>query len=312
MSGGMTSTWRSVAIAIVSMAIVSSGCAAAPPPSAVDGSSYRYVALGDSWAAGPLMTLPVGEPLFCARSSTNYPHQLARRLGVDEFVDATCGSAKLEHLTEPQQVDPLDLGLDLGTARPQADALTPDTDLVTITMGGNDIGLPEFALGCANLTSARLGPPPFGQPCVEIYTAGGVDEVSEEIWSTRRAAVAAFREVRRRAPDAAIYVVGYPSGLPQGGEGCWGRWPILDVDAGYIDAKMQEMNDMLASAARRAKVRFVDAYTSSLGHDACKPPAQAWVNGLSFSPDGIPLHPNSRSAANTSRLVAEAVLRRRA
>jgi hypothetical protein len=176
-------------------------------------------------------------------------------------------------------------------------------------MGGNDIGLPKFALGCANLIAVPLGPPPLGRPCVQELTAGGVDQVSEEIAATRPKLVEMLREIRRRAPNAAVYVVGYPAGLPQGGAGCWGRWPILDVDAGYIDAKMQEMNAMLASAARRAGVRFVDTYTSSLGHDACKPAAQAWVNGISFDPNGIPLHPNSRSAANTAAVIAASVQR---
>ena len=46
---------------------------------------------------------------------------------------------------------------------------------------------------------------------------------------------------------------------------------------------------MLASAARRAGVGYVDVYTSGIGHDACSPPAQAWINGISFAPDGIPL-----------------------
>lgn len=276
----------------------------------VDGAdTFTYVALGDSWAAGPLMSFPVGEPLFCARSSNNYPAQLAGLVAADRFVDVTCGSAETEDVTRPQEVDPLDLGLDLGTAPPQADALTAETDLVTVTMGGNDIGLPKFALRCANLIAVPLGPAPFGRPCVDELTAGGIDQVSDAIDEARPKVIEMLREVRRRAPSAKVYVVGYPSGLPQGGTGCWGRWPILDVDAGYIDAKMQEMNAMLASAAQQARVRFVDAYTSSLGHDACKPASQAWVNGISFDPDGIPLHPNSRSAANTARVVAATVQR---
>lgn len=297
---------RGVALAVL-LALGISACTAQSPPPPAPAAAYRYVALGDSWAAGPLMTLPTSDPIFCGRSATNYPSQLASRLGVDQFVDVTCGSADTKDVTEAQEVDPLDLGVDLGEAAPQADALTRDTDLVTVTMGGNDVGLPKFAIGCANLFAVRLGPPPFGQPCTEILTEGGVDQVSEEIDATRPKVVAMLREIRRRAPKAAIFLVGYPAGLPQGGTGCWGRWPILDVDAGYLDQKMQEMNAMLASAARRAGVRFVDAYTSSIGHDACQPADRAWVNGISFAPDGIPLHPNSRSASNTANVVAAAV-----
>ena len=123
----------------------------------------------------------------------------------------------------------------------------------------------------STLIAVPLGPAPFGRPCVHELTAGGIDRVSDAIEEARPNVIEMLREVRRRASSAAVYVVGYPSGLPQGGTGGWGRWPILDVDAGYIDAKMQEMNAMLASAAQQARVRFVDTYTSSLGHDACKP-----------------------------------------
>ena len=291
-------------------AVLVAGCAAAgPPPPAASRGSFRYVAIGDSWASGPLMTLPVGVPFFCARSANNYPAQLAALVDADQFVDVTCGSADTADVTEVQQLDPLDLGMDLGEAPPQADALTTDTDLVTVTMGGNDVGLPKFAIGCANLTAARLGPPPFGQPCVELLTDGGVDRVSEEIADTRPKVVAMLREIRRRAPAAAVYVVGYPLALPEGGTGCWPRWPLLDVDAGYLHDKMQEMNAMLTSAARRAGARYVDVAASSRGHDVCAPPSQAWINGISFAPDGIPLHPNSRSATNTARVVAEQVRR---
>lgn len=298
---------------VVLAAVVAAGCMPVspwrPPGGSATGDAFEYVAMGDSWAAGPLMTLPVGEPFLCARSTNNYPRQLARELQVDRFIDVTCGSAKSTDVTEPQEVDPLDFDLELPEAPPQADALSERTDLVTITMGGNDIGLPEFALGCANFIDVALGPAPFGTPCVQELTAGGVDQVSAEIRAARPRIVEMLREIRRRAPRAQVYVVGYPSALPRDGAGCWARWPLFDIDAAYIAAKMDEMNAMLASAARRVGVRYVDTATPSLGHDACQPPARAWINGISFSPDGIPLHPNSRSAANTAGVVADAVRR---
>ena len=92
------------------LAVLGAGCSAAarprhraPPPVSGQDRSFRYVALGDSWAAGPLMTLPVGEPVFCGRSATNYPAQLAALLDVDEFVDVTCGSASTEDVTGPRR-----------------------------------------------------------------------------------------------------------------------------------------------------------------------------------------------------------------
>ena len=62
-----------------------------------------YVALGDSYTSAPLISKPVGEfgsttnPYDCGKSDENYPHRIARHLGIentDQFVDVSCGSAR--------------------------------------------------------------------------------------------------------------------------------------------------------------------------------------------------------------------------
>jgi hypothetical protein len=267
-------------------------------------SSERYVSLGDSWISGPLIPDLVGNPIDCARSSNNAPSLAARELGIADFVDVSCGGARTVHLHEPQKPA---LGGLLGIARPQLDALDATTTLVTLGIGGNDVRFPETAIRCANFLPIPLGPPPFGQPCVEMMTAGGVDRVSARIAETRPRIDRALAEIRRRSPGARVFVIGYPGAIPDTGPGCWPQVPILEPDMRYLRDKFKEMNAMLAAAARRAGARFIDTYASSIGHDVCRPTGVAWVNGVTLDPPAFPLHPNGMSHANTARLIVRAV-----
>lgn len=89
----------------------------------------QYVALGSSFAAGiGLGPRAPGSPLVCMRSTNGYPQQLARMRGLS-LVDVTCSGATAKHVLSGGQVF-------LG---PQRDALSPSTELVTMTIGGNDV-----------------------------------------------------------------------------------------------------------------------------------------------------------------------------
>jgi lysophospholipase L1-like esterase len=116
----------------------------------------RYVALGDSFAALGPTGAPTSGPAGCLRSSLNYPSVLAEQLDVAEFVDVTCGGARTVDMTVPQ----------IAQTPPQFDALTADTDLVTLSIGGNDIGFSAIA-GCVVQTPRATD----GAPCRD----GGCD-----------------------------------------------------------------------------------------------------------------------------------------
>ncbi len=257
-----------------------------------------YVALGDSFTSGPLV-LPhdtTHVPQDCGQSSRNYPHLVALVLDVDVLRDLSCGSAEIEDLAAPQ--DGLPLG---GTNAPQLDALDPTVDLVTVGIGGNDVGFVGLAMDCIRL----LGPPQE-QPCSAGKDPDAHDEVSERIAQVHDELVVALGEVRRRAPDAEVLVVSYPTSLPDDAVACWPYVPILQADMPYLVAKFKEMNAMLASAAAQAGATYVDVATPSIGHDVCKPPGIAWVNGLVVVPPSFPAHPNDLSYLASAPVVAAA------
>ena len=129
----------------------------------------NYVALGDSYAAGPLIPGPL-LPLGCLKSSNNYAHLAAPGIGLS-LRDATCSGARTNHMTEPQGVDPD------GPNPPQLNSLNSETTVVSLTIGGNDIGFSEVAESCVTVN-------PFSHPCLDKYNAGGVDQLKARIEAT--------------------------------------------------------------------------------------------------------------------------------
>ena len=110
----------------------------AAQPVAPPGSGPRYVAMGDSAAAAPLVP-EQAQPVGCLKSTNDYPSVLARRIGAASFTDVTCSGARTEDLVSRSQPTRT------GPVPPQLDAVTADTQLVTVTIGGNDVDLPTIA-----------------------------------------------------------------------------------------------------------------------------------------------------------------------
>ncbi|KAK8087127.1 SGNH hydrolase [Apiospora phragmitis] len=93
----------------------------------------RLASLGNSFAAGP--GIPPVSDAKAARSRANYAHLLSARLGGASLSDLAVSGATLRNiLDEPQVVDKYT------TFAPQIEGLPPDTDVVLILGGGNDIG----------------------------------------------------------------------------------------------------------------------------------------------------------------------------
>jgi lysophospholipase L1-like esterase len=259
-----------------------------------------YVALGDSYTAGPGIPNQIPESGACGRSDHNYPHLVARSLGIARFADMSCGGATTAHMTEPQ---PVPSGGALAN-RPQFDGLDPSVDLVTLGIGGNDIGFAEIIVTCA-FHSLLL---PVTAPCRDYYNRDG-DELARRIDATAPKVAAVLAGIRERAPAARILVVGYPVILPAAGPGCWPLVPIAVGDVAWLRSVEARLNAMLAAQARAGGATFVDTYSSSVGHDVCRLPGSKWVEGFLPTAPASPVHPNALGMANTAGRVSAAVAR---
>jgi lysophospholipase L1-like esterase len=271
------------------LAVSISMLALAVPASA---SAEEYVALGDSFTAGPL--IPVQVPIFgCLKSNNNFPNLTARELGLP-LKDASCSGAETEDMENPQGVSPD------GPNPPQFSRLSSTTSIVTLQIGGNDIGFSGIAEDCVSTKNK-------GTPCQDRYVVDGRDEISERIQATAPLVAAVLQGIKERSPSARILVVNYAAILPHSGPGCWPQMPITDGDVPYVRAKQEELNAMLAAQAAAAGAEVIDWYAASVGHDACQPPVIRWVEPVVPVNAAAPVHPNLGGMLGASQLLTAAL-----
>lgn len=252
-----------------------------------------YVSLGDSYTAAPLVPSPTGNPILCGRSTNNYPSDVARTISSSSFTDVSCSSATTADMTQSQNL------YNVQTNPPQFNALNTGDALVTVGIGGNDAGLISVAEECAKLDFTT----PRGTPCKNHYTANGTDPNVAAVNAAGPKIASVLSGIHSKAPNAKVLIVGYPDGLPTNGTACWPFVPITAGDITYFNGLERQLNQVIATQAGEDNASFVDTWSSSVGHDACKAPGVAWVNGIVPTSAAFPLHPNQMGEANMARQV---------
>ncbi|MEV4169247.1 SGNH/GDSL hydrolase family protein [Nonomuraea sp. NPDC049709] len=276
---------------IIMLAAVWLALGLAPPAHAAQ--AEVYVALGDSAASGPLVPNQIGPDYGCWRSDRNYARLTAQAIGAATFRDVTCSGADTRDMYESQSTD-------LGDVAPQLDALSQDTTLVTVQIGANDLGLTDFIEDCLNLL-----PPPVGDACNDDYIVNGQDKWRVETDALRPRLTTLVGDIRARAPQARVFVVGYATYAPP--NGCYPRVPIIRSDANYIRATLTYFNQMLAEQAAAAGVGFIDLQTPSVGHDPCTAPGVRWIEPYVPASPAAPFHPNALGMRGFATTVTAAV-----
>lgn len=253
----------------------------------------EYVALGDSYVAGPGIPSQTGLPLGCARSDHDYPSIVRATLRPTRFHDVSCSGATTADLTSAQPVP--------GGSNPaQLEALTAATELVTLGIGGNDIGFGQIIITCGKLSSSK----PLGAACRDHFGQGGL---AARIKAAAPKVDAVLAAIRERAPRARVLLVGYPTILPDSGPGCYPVVPFSPGDVGWLRETEKDLNAMLAQRAAHGGAEFVDTYRPSIGHDVCQLPGRKWVEGLVPSSPAAPAHPNALGMRNSAAAVLKSV-----
>lgn len=240
---------------------------AEPPPAGA-----KYVAMGSSYAAGPGVTTPADAVRNrCARSADNYAHQLARKRGLT-LTDVSCGGATTSNLLGPW-----------GDLPAQLDAVDAETRLVTVTIGGNDVGYVGglIAASCRGLAGAGSA-----ARCPDVRPP------TEQAWldlEARLRTVAA--EVHARAPNARLVFVQYPAVLPP--RGTCAATPLTAAQADASRRIALRLADVTDRVAKEGGAQVLEAQKLSAAHGACA--RDPWMNG--FPRPGAPVkgalyHPN--------------------
>jgi len=249
---------------------------------------HHMVALGSSFAAGP--GIPPVVNAAAGRSGANYPHLLAETLGA-ELTDATVSGATTATILRESQ----------RTLRrrfaPQIRSVTPYTDLVTVTAGGNDLGYLGSLMTAAGLN--RLSElPVIGAAFRPLLARKSLEPPTPEAIGGAAAGLARIvQEARSISPGATVLLIDY--------------LPILDAGttpAGlsaeqvtHFRSVAEALSQAFGAAAHRSDALLLPASAYQAGHGVGSP--GPWVSG--FGPRASSFHPTAAGMREVARLAAQ-------
>jgi len=253
---------------------------------AVKSNGPEYVAIGDSFTAGGRIGALQHGGSNCLRSSRNYPSLVAKDMGF-ALRDVSCYGASTKDVLDG----------DTSGLPAQVAAVSDATKQVTVSIGGNDLGIfSTMFLACFRTSQ----PHSSGAPCrqqFESRLAAKMLQLSERIG-------AVLDEVKERAPKASVLVIDYLRLMPP--DSSCASTPFADRDVLWFAGVEKRLSDAVKLAAERRKLDVVDAHALSEDHDVCSG-RDAWVNGPRPKDlDGLLFHPNGAG----ERAVAKAIVDR--
>ncbi|CAM5342680.1 SGNH/GDSL hydrolase family protein [Streptomyces viridifaciens] len=307
------------AAVVLTAGLIAPTAAQAAARPATRAGTLKWAALGDSYTAGIIeatgaLTAPQDG---CARTTGSYPELIRRDLGSGaDLRNVSCSGAATPDVYANKQSPngrPLPpLGTDPNApyppVPPQVDAVDPDTQVITVGIGGNDLGFAEILKDCIELGAARLG---LGTPCKDKYDA----QLPGRLDRLRTGYNAMLGALQTKAPSARIYTVGYPHLIPENAHLCrYGSLPqFATFTAGDLvwarTRILEPLNLVVEQATSAQQDTYVDLYAGSAGHSVCD--GDHWLDGVLTSV--VPLryavvHPNAEGQAFAATQVENTVL----
>ncbi|HEX5744256.1 MAG TPA: SGNH/GDSL hydrolase family protein, partial [Candidatus Saccharimonadales bacterium] len=248
-----------------------------------------YVALGDSFASGEGVPdfIPPSDENGCHRSYEAHPWYLTLSLKpepplrLDAFV--ACSGAKT-----------IDVEEGMNGEQAQLNSLNSDTDIVTISVGGNDIGFRNFAKECFVKTCNSSSPAyEYSMEQIELFLPESLEDL--------------YKEVHNHAENAEVYVVGYPQVAPEPGIECAF---LIDSEKEAAREVVAELDKAIEEAVENtgAGSVYIDPLSEEspfVGHELCT--EESYFNWFEIFEIGYSLHPNSLGQYAYSELIAEAL-----
>lgn len=273
--------------------------------------SGEYVALGDSYSSGEgawdyeegtdyddrVDLWPYNDHEEdrnrCHRSAHAYSQVVT---GNNEFAGGSsfvaCSGAVADHLDNPNH--------DNTGEDPQYDALSDETSLVTMTMGGNDLGFADVVTDCIINGQRGVGP--------NTCQAKHDQRIEDELTRLHDELVDRYREIKEKAPNARVIIVGYPPLFVTDPSDNYGNL-LFAEDQVWMNEVAGDLNAMLAAAAQEAGVEFVDPTQAFDGHGIGSD--DPWINDLDLGGPGFAIanpssfHPNAAGHAAIADLVQQ-------
>jgi lysophospholipase L1-like esterase len=275
-------------------------------------SREEYLAMGDSFASGEgagryLAGTDDSDNNLCHQSLRSYPYLLSSNLSsfasvacsgavIDNIVDGTSygDNFQLVHNRIPNSEEQA-FGIEthLPGYNPQYKFLKSDNPRsVTISIGGNDMGFEDIIKKCTipfnNFSSIK-------QNCYQSYEErkallNQIDSQFNNLYQT-------YVTLKQDAPSRRVYVIGYPQIVNPNGS-CAANVHLSKSDAQFAEQLTEYLDSVIAKAAAKAGVAYVDTQGAFDGHRLCDTGEKA-VNGLTKGDDKLFMianesyHPNA-------------------
>lgn len=254
---------------------------------------HHLVSLGSSMAAGPGIVPIVDKAAM--RSGRNYPHLLAERLGA-RLTDLTVsGATTATVLDTPQRT------MRGTTFEPQINGVPADTDLATVTIGGNDLKYVVTLFAGSLFGQVRWVPgigrwaATLAQQVAPLPTDDAVAKVTEGIASV-------VERLRERAPGVRVVLVDYLTFIGPDTRSSF-ELPLHPSQLEHVRAVGSALEGAFAAAAAQTGADLVRASEASRGHAIGS--SQPWVVGLRRKAGAAPFHPNAEGMRAVADLIAD-------
>lgn len=217
-----------------------------------------YVALGDSYSSGVGAGSYDGAAGDCKRSTRAYPALWAAANGPASFSFTACSGARTADVTAGQ----------LGP-------LNSSTDLVSISIGGNDAGFADVMTTCVLQSEATcLSRIATARSFVDSTLPGRLDSV--------------YSAISAKAPVARVVVLGYPRFYKLGGSCLAG---LSEKERAAINGAADYLNAATAKRAADHGFTFGDVTSTFAGHEICS--GGAWLHSVNWLNIGESYHPTA-------------------
>jgi lysophospholipase L1-like esterase len=245
-----------LAVVLAALALVV-GMVAVPSAQAA---VIRYVALGDSYSSGVGAGSYVGSSGNCLRSTKAFSALWAAAHSPASYRSLACSGAKTTDVIDKQ----------LG-------ALSPSTTLVSITIGGNDVGFSSVLTDCVlEGTSTCVSDINAAEAKARSTLPGLLDTV--------------YKAVRARAPAARVVVLGYPRFYDTGVWFCIG---LSGTSRSKINEGADVLDTVISAAAARHKFAFADVRSRfAADHEICDG-GSSWLHSVDWTDLPQSYHPTA-------------------
>lgn len=219
---------------------------------------FGYVALGDSYSSG------VGAGNYdsgsgaCKRTTRAYPALWAAAHAPQSFSFVACSGARTGDVLA-NQLTPLNSG----------------TDLVSITVGGNDAGFSDVMTTCVlQSESTCINRVNQAKAYVDSTLPGRLDQV--------------YNAIDSRSPNARVVVLGYPRFYKLNGTCTAG---LTEGERAAINGAADHLNAALAKRAADHGFAFASVVGTFTGHEICS--GSAWLHSVNWGNIGESYHPTA-------------------